>query len=55
MNFSEQHKLTLLKSEDNILAINFFSNNDDNHYYSISADANVKEWVLEKNNLNSKI
>lgn len=47
MKFSELNKLTLHKDEENIMALNKFSNNDENHFYSISSDSSLKEWVFE--------
>jgi hypothetical protein len=48
MNFSDHNVTPLIKSSDAILIIGRFANNDQDHFYSLSADTQMTEWIYGK-------
>ena len=46
MEFSNIHIENLLSHNSSILTINKFPNNDDDHYFTLSENGDLKEWLL---------
>ena len=54
MEFSNIHIENLLSHNSSILTINKFPNNDEDHFFTLSENGDLKEWLLssEKKNRN---
>ena len=46
MEFSNCHVSTLLTHSSSILLMSQFKNNDEDHFYSLSDNGEMKEWLL---------
>ena len=46
MEFNNQRVKKLLTHSSSILHIGFFKNNDEEHFYSLSNNGQLKEWLL---------
>ena len=50
MEFSNIHVSTFLTHTSSILVMSQFKNNDEDHFFSLSDDGEMKEWLLESEN-----
>jgi hypothetical protein len=48
MNFSAKNVKPIVEHSNSILTIHQFENNEDDHFISVSADSELKEWVSNK-------
>ena len=46
MEFSNLHVQSLITHQSPILHIGHFDNNDDDHFFSLSDNSELKEWIL---------
>ena len=49
MEFNNMRVKKVLSHSSCILYINFFTNNDEEHFYSLSNNGQLKEWLLNPN------
>lgn len=49
MKFANNNLKPILKHNRPILTINRFENNDDDHYYSLSDNSEMKNWLIDSN------
>ena len=45
MNFNSTHIKNWIKLNDRIVLTTNFENNDQDHFISLSADSQIKEWI----------
>ena len=50
MEFSNIHVSTFLTHTSSILVMSQFKNNDEDHFFSLSDNGEMKEWLLESEN-----
>jgi hypothetical protein len=51
MEFSNIHVENLLSHDSSIITINKFPNNDEDHFFTLSDNGDLKEWLLSSNKI----